>query len=120
MASRSTNVARGLRRRSTEAERLLWRHLRSKAFGGLKFRRQEPIGEYIVDFVCYEKRVVVELDGADHAMKRQEDQSRGEWLNEQGFEVLRFLNNEVLTNIDGVLEVVGMACADHSESEKER
>ena len=109
MRRRATELARGLRRRSTDAERLLWRRLRAKQLGGLKFRRQEPIGGYIVDFVCLEKRVVIELDGSQHSMQRQEDQARDEWFNEQGFRVLRFLDNEVLTNIEGVLEVVSKA-----------
>ena len=109
MRSTRTRLARGLRRRSTDAERHLWRHLRSRGLGGLKFRRQEPIGRYIVDFVCYENRIVVELDGSQHAMRREEDQARDQWLSEQGFKVLRFLDNEVLTNIDGVLEVLSKA-----------
>ncbi len=112
MRSRSTRLARGLRLRSTDAERHLWRHLRSRGLGGLKFRRQEPIGGYIVDFVCYEKRIVVELDGSQHATRREEDGARDQWLNEQGFMVLRFLDNEVLTNTGGVLEILSKASVD--------
>ena len=112
MGGRTTNLARGLRRRSTDAERHLWRHLRSRGLEGLKFRRQEPIGSYIVDFVCYEKRIVVELDGFQHAMRREEDGARDQWLNEQGFKVLRVLDNEVLNNTGGVLEILSKASMD--------
>ena len=113
-------MARGLRRRSTDAERHFWRHLRSRGLRGLKFRRQEPVGRYIVDFVCYEKRIVVELDGSQHEMRREEDQARDQWLNEQGFKVLRLLDNEVLTNIDGVLEVLSKAALNCPGSGQER
>jgi very-short-patch-repair endonuclease len=78
--------------------------------GGLKFRRQEPIGRYIVDFVCFEKRVVIEVDGSHHAVLAEEDRVRDEWLAGQGFRVLRFLDNEVLTNLDGVLATISSAC----------
>jgi very-short-patch-repair endonuclease len=82
--------------------------------GGLKFRRQAPIGRYIVDFVCYEKRLVIEVDGGQHAMQRDEDAARDKWLEGQGFCVLRFLDNEVLTNMEGVLECVDRVCSRQS------
>jgi very-short-patch-repair endonuclease len=100
------NMAKKLRKSSTDAERLLWRHLRARQLDGLKFRRQEPIGDYIVDFVCYEKGIVIEVDGGQHAIQKDMDEERDEWLSKQGFKVLRFWNNEVLQNIQGVLEVV--------------
>jgi len=73
---------------------------------GLKFRRQQPIGIYIVDFVCLEKRVVVEIDGGQHAEQSDYDTQRDEWLREQGFTVLRFWNHEVLNVIDDVTEKI--------------
>ncbi|MBE0598302.1 MAG: endonuclease domain-containing protein [Desulfuromonadales bacterium] len=105
-----TQSAKELRRNSTDAERLLWQHLKAKQFEGLKFRRQEQIGRFIVDFVCYEKEIIVEADGSQHALEKEKDEERTQWLNSQGFMVLRFWNHEILTNIDGVLEVVRMRC----------
>jgi very-short-patch-repair endonuclease len=81
---------------------------------GLKFRRQEPIGNYIVDFVCYEKAVVVEVDGGQHS--EAVDSDRDAWLRSQGFNVLRFWNHEVLTKIEGVLEMILRNCAQKSPS----
>jgi very-short-patch-repair endonuclease len=74
------SFAKDLRKRSTDAERLLWRHLRAKRICGLKFRRQQCIGDYIVDFVCFEKRIVIELDGGQHADNREKDKVRDSWL----------------------------------------
>ena len=106
MTSDPTTVAKNLRKRLTDTERLLWRHLRAKQIEGLKFRRQEPIGKYIVDFACHEKRIVIEVDGGQHSIDEARDKERDEWLKEQGYRVLRFWNNEVLTNTEGVLEVI--------------
>jgi very-short-patch-repair endonuclease len=72
----------------------------------LKFRRQEQIGRFIVDFVCYERKVTVEADGGRHAMETEKDAERTRWLNSQGFTVLRFWNNDILSNIDGALQVI--------------
>jgi very-short-patch-repair endonuclease len=81
---------------------------------GIKFRRQEPIGNYIVDFVAYDKRIVIELDGGQHAEEEKEkDRRRDEWLNSQGFRVMRFWNNEVLENLEGVLEAIRDNCLRH-------
>ncbi len=99
-----TQSARDLRRHSTDAERLLWQHLRDSQIVGCKFRRQEQIGHFIVDFVCYKKALVIEADGGQHAVEQEKDAQRTAWLNSQGFRVLRFWNNEILTNIDGVME----------------
>ena len=106
MLSKSTHMAKILREQSTTAERLLWQQLRSKQLEGYKFRRQEPIGRYIVDFVNYEKRIVIELDGGQHAIDKENDQIRDNWLKAEGFKVLRFWNNEVFENLEGVLEVM--------------
>jgi len=99
--------ARALRYNPTEAERLLWRQLRFWQIDGYKFRRQQPLGHYIVDFVCLGKRLVVEVDGGQHAEQQMKyDSERDVWLAAQGFSVLRFWNNEVLKNIDGVKEII--------------
>lgn len=110
MQKSATEKARELRQKSTDAERLLWKHLRAKRLDGLKFRRQEPIGDYIVDFVSFDKRVVVELDGSQHVVRKAEDDQRTRWLSDQGFKVLRFWNNEVLKSIEGVLKVIQENC----------
>ena len=103
-----TQRARTLRKQSTHAEKLLWRHLRSKQLQGVKFRRQQPIGKYIVDFVCFPHKLVIELDGGQHSLPSEhlKDQRRDVWLQAQGFKVLRFWNNDVLGNIEGVMETI--------------
>jgi very-short-patch-repair endonuclease len=77
-----------------------------KRFKGFKFRRQQPVGAYIVDFVCFERQIVIEVDGGGHAFEKAKDNERDTWLQGEGFQVLRFWNNDVLQNIDGVLEVI--------------
>jgi len=111
--SNATIIARNLRKRFTDAEKLLWRYLRAKQVEGFKFRRQQPIGNYIVDFVCFEKGVVIEVDGGQHAVEREKDKERDKWLKGQDLKVLRFWNNEVLTNTGGVLEVIREQCLSH-------
>src|SRR4030042_6167074 len=106
-------IAKTLRKRPTDAESLLWMHLRAKQFKGLKFRRQQPIGAYIVDFVCFERRIVIEVDGGGHAFEKVKDVGRDTWLQGEGFKVLRFWNNEVLQNMDGVLEVIRRHAHNH-------
>lgn len=98
--------ARQLRRNLTDVERLLWRRLRFWQVDGYKFRRQQPLGNYIVDFVCLQKRLIIELDGGQHAQEVNHDAERDAWLQAQGFTVLRFWNNDVLKNIDGVMEMI--------------
>ena len=100
-------LARNLRTNQTDAEQLLWRHQRNRLFIGTKFRRQQIIEPYIVDFVCFEQRLIVELDGGQHADKVERDAMRTVYLESQGFRVARFWNNEVLSNIEGVLEAIG-------------
>ena len=104
MTNRTTAIAKNLRRKRTEAEKMLWNHIRAKQLHGLKFRGQEPVGKYIVDFVCYEKNFVIELDGGQHVGQKKGDNERDSWLASQGFRVLRFWDNEVLMNVEGVLE----------------
>jgi very-short-patch-repair endonuclease len=92
-------LARTLRKRSTEAEKLLWSRLRGRRFEGIKFKRQVPIGSYIVDFVALDLKIVIEVDGGQHDMRTR-------ILEQWGYHVVRFWNNDVLSNIDGVLEAI--------------
>ncbi len=96
--------ARALRKNMTDAERRLWRQLRQRQLGGFKFRRQLPLGPYIVDFICLEARLIIELDGGQHQEQEAYDQARDEWLQRSGYRVLRFWNNEVFENMEGVLQ----------------
>ncbi|MEI6260317.1 MAG: DUF559 domain-containing protein [Deltaproteobacteria bacterium] len=102
--------AKELRNYSTDTERLLWRHLRNSQLEGVKFRRQQPIETYIVDFVSFEKRIVIELDGGQHAKNLEYDEQRNACLRANGFIVLRFWNNNVIQNTEGVLEVIRGHC----------
>jgi very-short-patch-repair endonuclease len=104
--------ARQLRTESTDAERRLWYHLRSRRLLGLKFRRQHPMGRYIADFVCLEKRLVVEIDGGQHADSKAYDRRRDAWLEGAGFRVLRFWNHEVMSQLPAVLERIRMEIED--------
>jgi len=101
-----TPLAKRLRRDATPAETLLWRQLRNRQLGGHKFRRQQPIGAYIVDFICPELKLVVELDGGQHADVGNRDQERTAYLESSGFTGLRFWNNTVFENLEGVLMVI--------------
>ena len=99
-----TQRAKQLRRSQTDAERRLWYYLRSRQIENAKFRRQYAIGKYFVDFVCLECELVVEIDGGQHAEQQGYDEERTRFLQGQGFTVLRFWNNEVLTETEAVLE----------------
>ena len=103
-----TSRARRLRRDSTDAERTLWSVLRNRQLGGHKFRRQTPIGGHIVDFVCIEKRLVIEVDGGQHDQRSSYDSQRTALLESQGYRVLRFWNNEVLTALESVADAILM------------
>lgn len=116
MKDRLTQTARQLRKNSTEAEKLLWKHLQAEQLEGCKFRRQAPIGNYIVDFACFEKKIVIELDGGQHAIEHEKDIERDHWFVKQGFSVLRFWNNDVLENCEGVLENIKQAAVSPSPS----
>jgi len=105
-----TRSARRLRKNSTPAEQRLWRCLRSRSLHGFKFVRQEPIGPYVVDFVCREKRLIIEVDGSQHAESKR-DAARDQWLVDRRYRVLRFWNNEVLGNIEGVWNVIFAAAS---------
>ena len=100
-----TGVARKLRKHSTDTEGHLWRFLRDRQIEGFKFRRQQPVGSYVVDFVNLEKKVIIELDGALHAL-HPGDRIRDEWLRAEGYKVVRFWDNQVFSNLEGVLETI--------------
>ncbi len=106
MESSIHQLARQLRREQTDAERRLWHTLRLRRLGGFRFRRQFPIGNYIVDFCCREQRLVVEVDGAQHLEQVEVDARRSEFIQARGFRVLRFWNTDVLVNTEGVLEQI--------------
>jgi very-short-patch-repair endonuclease len=97
--------AKAMRLVATDAEKKLWQLLRSRQLDAFKFWRQVAIGNYIVDFICHEKRLIVEADGGQHA-ENSKDTERDRWLTEAGYRVLRFWNNEVLKNPNGVLEAI--------------
>ena len=104
--------ARRLRCNQTDVERLLWSRLRARQLQGEKFRRQYPVGNYIVDFCCPDKHLVIELDGGQHAQQQQADEYRTAMLMRQGYRVLRFWNNNVIDNLDGVLARIA-GCFEH-------
>ena len=106
-----TERARRLRRDATNAELALWRRLRSRSLDGHKFVRQEPIGPYTVDFICREARLIIEVDGGQHA-DNLHDVVRDQWLISHNYRVLRFWNNDVLGNVAGVLETIATVLAD--------
>jgi very-short-patch-repair endonuclease len=102
--SKNTHLARTLRKTQTEVERLLWSKLRGKQISGYKFYRQYPIDNYILDFYCPAKKLAIELDGSQHMNNETYDEERTKHLAEESITVLRFWNNDVTNNIDGVLE----------------
>lgn len=102
--------ARNLRKNMTLAERHLWYFLRKKQLNGIKFRRQQTIGSYIADFVSMEYKLIIELDGGQHAEQIAYDNARTEFLHNQGYHVVRFWNNEVLQNTEAVLEQILKYC----------
>jgi very-short-patch-repair endonuclease len=110
MKKRFTHTARKLRNNPTKAEVVLWNALKTKQIEGVKFRRQQPIEGFIVDLVSLEKRIVIELDGGQHNEDGARDAWRDKILEANGFRVVRFWNNEVLRNLDGVVEVIRTAC----------
>ncbi|EIM00488.1 endonuclease domain-containing protein [Rhodanobacter denitrificans] len=106
MKRQNVDRARGLRQAMTDAEQKLWFHLRNRKLNGHKFRRQHEIDHYIVDFVCSEAMLIVELDGGQHAEQVGYDERRTRYLQAKGYRVLRFWNNEALMNIESVLGVI--------------
>lgn len=108
--NRLKQLARNLRNNSTDVERLLWNRLKSSQIEGVKFRRQQVIEDYIVDFISFEKKVIIELDGGQHAETIEADKVRDSCLAMNGYKVLRFWDNEVIENIEGALEVIRTSC----------
>ena len=92
----------------SDAERLLWKHLRAHRFAGEKFRRQEPIGTYIVDFVSHNSHLIIEVDGGQHTTQVAYDEARTLWLNSRGYRVIRFWNNQVLVETEAVLDAIAL------------
>ena len=107
--NRMTPLARTLRRNATDVEAKLWQHLKGRQLEGAKFRRQLPIARFVADFACEEVRLVVELDGGQHAERAEHDRNRSEILEAHGYTVLRFWNSDVTENLDGVLEEIRRA-----------
>jgi very-short-patch-repair endonuclease len=103
-------TARRLRANQTEVEKRLWSRLRDRGLRGLKFRRQVPLGDFVADFVCADHALVIELDGGQHASSEVADERRTDWLKSRGWRAIRFWNNEVSENIDGVLHAIAGAC----------
>ena len=97
-------MARNLRKQQTDAEQILWLKLKNRRLLDVKFRRQFPIGPYIADFVCLELSLIIELDGSQHS--EQVDNERSLILNQHGFRVIRFWNNDLFNNSDGVMEQI--------------
>jgi very-short-patch-repair endonuclease len=102
----NTKSARELRNNLTDAEQRLWQKLKRRQIVTMKFRRQQPIGTFIVDFVCFERRLIVEVDGGQHAEQAPYDEQRTRSLEAQGYLVLRFWNNDVLANTEGVAQAI--------------
>ena len=102
----NNNSARELRKNLTDAEQRLWQQLKRRQIATVKFRRQQPIGPFMVDFVCFERRVIVEVDGGQHAEQAAYDEQRTCGLEAQGYRVLRFWNNDVLANTEAVAQAI--------------
>ena len=102
--------ARSMRRQPTTAEQVLWQRLRRSQLGNYKFRRQQPLGQYIVDFYCHQTRLIIEIDGDVHAHQETYDAERTAWLEANGYRVVRFSNMDVVKNTDGVLQMILTLC----------
>lgn len=103
--------ARDLRRHMTDAERRLWARLKQRQMLGCKFRRQHPIGPFIADFACVEHKLVIEVDGSQHGENTAHDRERRWFLQNEGFRILRFWNEDVMRDLDAVLDAIGGALA---------
>jgi len=105
----ASSRARQLRKNPTDAERRLWARLRYRQVDGFRFRRQVPIGPFIADFACLERRLLIEVDGGQHAVDPASDAERTRWLESRGYCILRFWNHDVLRNTEGVLGTISLA-----------
>jgi very-short-patch-repair endonuclease len=108
-----TKLARRLRRNQTEAEKKLWFQLRDRRLGGWKFKRPCPVDRFIVDFLCADANLIIELDGGQHAVRARADARRTEILESLGYMVLRYWNNDVMVNIEGVVEDIATMLQSH-------
>jgi very-short-patch-repair endonuclease len=113
VSERQRGRAKQLRQTMTRAETLLWRHLKASRIDGLGFRRQAPIQNYIADFVCFSAKLIVELDGESHDFEERQkaDQKRDAFFLAEDFQVLRFTNDQVMSNLEGVVEAIRQAAA---------
>jgi very-short-patch-repair endonuclease len=114
-----THKARALRKNQTDVELLLWQQLRNRRLCGYKFRRQFPITPYIADFACLELKLIIELDGGQHADQTNYDSQRSMFLEQRGFKIIRFWNNEVIGNIESVLEAIRLVILEMTERESD-
>ncbi len=103
---KTIRIARRLRANQTDAETVLWNRIRNRQIDGYRFARQVPIGRYICDFVCREKQIVIEVDGGQHNESVEDDAVRDRYLTADGYHVIRFWNNDVLGNLEGVLTTI--------------
>ena len=110
--------AKSLRRTMADAEQKLWYHLRARRFMGRKFKRQKPLDRYVADFVCLEEKLIIELDGGQHAENVQYDDERDAWLRSVGYTVLRFWNNELMNETESVLERIRLALSSEATTSK--
>lgn len=106
-----------LRRAQTPAEKTLWRALKNRQLGGYKFRRQHPIGSYILDFYCAQVKLVIELDGCTHKNQQEYDNDRTQWLNDHNYEVLRFPNHQIHSNLDQVTTKILQMCQSQEKND---
>ncbi len=105
-SSTSLENAKNLRSNQTDCENIIWQNLRAKRLNNIKFRRQVPIGKYIVDFINLDKKLVIELDGSQHLDAIQYDNNRTEYLTNSGYKVVRFNNNDIINNLESVLNKI--------------
>jgi len=113
VSERQRSRAKQLRRTMTRAETLLWRYLKANRIDGLGIRRQAPIGNYVADFVCFSSKLIIELDGESHDFdeRQKADQRRDAFFAAEGFQVLRFTNEQVMSNLEGVVEAIRQAAS---------
>lgn len=119
--SNSLKNAKVLRKNSTPEERIFWKHFRGRRFFGFKFRRQEPIGKYIADFICFEIKLIIELEGGQHNFEanKEYDLQRTQFLESCGFKVIRFWNNQINYDLENVLSYILQECRKRSPSMNE-
>ncbi len=108
--------ARHLRKNMTPEESLLWSRIRKKQIHGHRFRRQHPIGPYIVDFICLEENLIIEIDGGQHNQPSQEERYRADYLEKHGYQTLRFWNHEVRNELTAVLDTIARSLAGKTSS----